>query len=107
MSRTPWDELHSATWNQKLKDEEEKRRLKFKALKPVENEVETELVAKERNYTHELEAIGRRFAFGLVCGGITGATFGFVDVLRDPKAMTLRADVVSKKILRFSAYFGG
>jgi hypothetical protein len=75
MSRIPWDDLPSAAWNQKLNEQDESRRLK---LQPVLSESATnEPEIKERNYMHELDSIGRRFAFGLVCGGLTGATFGY------------------------------
>ena len=41
------------------------------------------------------------------CGSLTGATFGFVDVLRDSKIMMAKKSVATAKILRYTALFGG
>ena len=73
MSRTPWDDLPGAVWNKRLTDAEKRNR----EVKSAHiNESLSEIVTKERNYLQEFEGIGRRSLFGLVCGSITGATFG-------------------------------
>lgn len=41
------------------------------------------------------------------CGFLTGATFGFVDVLRDSKAMSAKTSVGTAKVLRFGYMFAG
>ncbi len=54
----------------------------------------------------DLESIGRRIAFGGVCGAITGATFGCVDVMRDTNIlMRGQASLATKTVFRFSAVF--
>ena len=40
-------------------------------------------------------------------GGLTGATFGFVDVLRDPKVIAAKKSVATAKVVRFATLFGG
>lgn len=76
MGLTPWDDLPNAVWNKRLTDAVNRKR-NAEAKLTLINEASSEIIVKERNYFTELENIGRRAAFGLVCGGITGATFGY------------------------------
>jgi hypothetical protein len=46
-------------------------------------------------------------AYFVQCGSLTGATFGFVDVLRDHKMMSAKKSIATSKILRFTTLFGG
>jgi hypothetical protein len=62
---------------------------------------------EERNPINDTKLVLKRAAFGLVCGSLTGACFGFVDVLRDAKAMTQSPKVASKRIMQYTAKFGG
>lgn len=66
--------------------------------------------AKPRNYYNELESIGRRGLFGAITGGITGASFGAVEVVRDLKLMRAEKRIAVAKVStfagRFAAFFG-
>ena len=96
-----WDELprpypHPA--NHSSKENVEKQQTK--------KEIET-IEVKERNYARDFDQIGRRVLFGIVCGSLTGATFGTVEVLRDVKSISSKKSVATAKILRFTGYFAG
>mmetsp|Transcript_12065 Transcript_12065/g.16510 ORF Transcript_12065/g.16510 Transcript_12065/m.16510 type:complete len:160 (+) Transcript_12065:10-489(+) len=91
----PWDDLPNRYTEGKPKP-----------APPVSASSEVETM-KERDFKSDFFDIGRRCAFGVVCGTITGATFGFVDVLRDPKSMTGKTSVATKKIFRYSYLFAG
>lgn len=41
----------------------------------------------------------------LQCGGLTGACFGFVDVLRNPKMLAGKRKEGTDKVVRFTARF--
>ena len=62
---------------------------------------------EERNVMNDVKGIAKRVAFGGVCGSITGATFGFVDVLRDSKAMSQNPRVATARIMQYTGKFGG
>ena len=62
---------------------------------------------EERNLINDAKAIVKRAAFGMVSGSIAGASFGFVDVLRDTKAMSQRKKVVTSKVLQYTYKCGG
>ena len=66
--------------------------------------------AKPRNYSNEIESIGRRGLFGVITGGITGASFGAVEVVRDLKLMRAEKRIAIAKVStfasRFAAFFG-
>lgn len=62
--------------------------------------------APARDYIKDAKSIGLRGAFGMVCGGLTGAIFGTVNALKDTKAMTARNSLVTKKIMQTAGYFG-
>mmetsp|Transcript_34567 Transcript_34567/g.35242 ORF Transcript_34567/g.35242 Transcript_34567/m.35242 type:complete len:175 (+) Transcript_34567:161-685(+) len=89
----PWDELPNA----------------YKKHQIARPKAETAIVkpAEDRNFLKDTEKILKRFTFGLVCGSLTGACFGFVDVIKDPKAMTAKKIVATQKVLRHTYLFGG
>lgn len=62
---------------------------------------------EKRDYQKDAISVGRRVAFGVICGSITGASFGVVEILRDAKAMRASKSEATKKMLRFSGLFGG
>ena len=73
------------------------------APEPAPERGETE----EKNLMNDAKAIVKRAAFGMVSGSIAGASFGFVDVLRDTKAMSQRKSVVTSKVLQYTYKCGG
>jgi hypothetical protein len=54
----------------------------------------------ERSLSKDAQSIAKRALFGLVCGSLTGLCFGFVEVLRDTKAMTSKPKVATAKVMR-------
>jgi hypothetical protein len=70
-----------------------------------------EHVERKFDLVEDLEAIGRRTAFGTVCGALTGASFGVMEVVRSPKMLTGKSSVGTQKIIayttRFAGFFGG
>ena len=62
---------------------------------------------EERNTVNDIKAVIKRATFGMVSGSIAGASFGFVDVLRDTKAMSQRKKVVTSKVLQYTYKCGG
>ena len=89
----PWDELSNKNYNSNKEPE-------VVTPIPIVNEID------DRDFYKDISSISRRAAFGLVSGSLTGACFGFVDVLRDSKAMTKNPKVATKKVLQFTAKFG-
>jgi len=98
MSRVPWDDL-PGTWKRKNNEQHHAR---SEVTVAVPNDAPI-----ARNYVQELESIGKRIIFGAICGTIAGASFGFVDVLRDGKIMTSKSKIASAKIIKYSLSFGG
>ena len=62
---------------------------------------------EERSPLNDAKAILKRATFGMVSGSLAGASFGFVDVLRDTKAMSQRKKVVTTKVLQYTYKCGG
>jgi len=86
----PWDDL--------LKDEKEDNN-------PAPKQEE---VVEERDAQKDMKNIGKHFAFGLICGSLSGAAMGMVDVIRDPVAMAAgKKAVTTMKVLRYTTLFGG
>ena len=95
----PWDELSLTR---------EKKDAPVLSSKPTEAElIENNDVDKPRNYYKDADQIGRRVAFGLICGSLTGLCFGTVDILRDTKAMTAKKSIATAKLMRYTGLFGG
>jgi hypothetical protein len=96
-----WDDLP----NPYLKNDQNKP--KEITERKTQADIEREYMAREFNYKNDLTAIGRRAAFGVAMGGITGACFGFVEVLRNTKLMTGKRNEATSKILGFTGRFAG
>jgi len=95
MSRSiPWDDLP----------------IIYRKHVPQKTAIQEEVLMKppeEKDVVKDFERVLKRSTFGLVCGSITGACFGFVDVVKDPKAMKAKAVVVTQRIFRQTYLFGG
>jgi hypothetical protein len=74
---------------------------------PVDDGTASSQEQLPRDLYKDADAIGRRILFGGICGSLTGACFGSVDILRDTKAMTARKNVATTKLLRYTGLFGG
>ena len=72
---------------------------------PVSKEPIDPNAPREVNFEKDMTAIGKRFAFGSICGGLTGASFGMVDALRDTKNLKGNSKLVSTKVLRYTGIF--
>ena len=68
---------------------------------------EADVTKEERNAMGDLKALGKRGAFGLVCGGLSGAAFGFIDILRDAKAMSQKKSIATAKMFQYTYKCGG
>lgn len=92
-----WDDLP----NPYLPGSAERRNRQSPTTKPKVEE------KREVNLERDLTEIARRMAFGSLTGGFTGACFGFVEVLRNPKLMTGKSHEARNKILGFTYRFAG
>ena len=91
----PWDDLPSRSgFGSKVVE-----------ISPVVEPPVEEL--NERDLIIDLKSIAKRAAFGLVCGSLTGACFGFVDVLRDARAMSKNPKIATNRIVQYTGKFGG
>eukprot|EP01041_Mallomonas_annulata_P005204 gene5204-10418_t len=91
----PWDEL-PVIYEKSRTTQDETAHVK-----------EVEIIPEERNFLKDSQSILKRVAFGAVCGSLTGATFGFVDILRDAKALAAKKSVATAKVIRYTYLFGG
>lgn len=69
--------------------------------------VEVNPTPREFDLKKDATEIGKRVAFGTVCGGLTGASFGAIDALRDTKNLTGNSKLVSQKVMRYTGVFAG
>ena len=67
--------------------------------------VEVDITPKEVDYSKDAVEIARRVAFGGICGSITGAAFGAVEVVRDPKMMKTGGNLATMKVLKTGGMF--
>eukprot|EP01038_Epipyxis_sp_PR26KG_P012962 gene12962-17378_t len=95
MRRVPWDSLPSPYRSSSLPSQD------------LQQPKQEEDLSETRDYKKDAIEIARRTGFGVVCGSLTGAAFGAVDVLRDHKAMTGKANIATSKMIRFTGLFAG
>jgi len=70
-------------------------------------EITLNVEEEERDYKKDAISVARRVAFGVLCGTMTGASFGAVEILRDAKGMRASKSEAMRKVMRFSGLFGG
>jgi hypothetical protein len=91
-----WDELPK--WFAENKDE---------AIAQATKPAEVDMANREVDFQKDALAIGKRVAFGVVCGAVTGASFGAIEALRDTKNLTGNSKLVTQKVLRHTGLFAG
>ena len=97
MSFTPWDEL-----DHPLKKKVYVNTPVVPAAAPAAEEIDENMKIQ-----NDIKSIGKRMMFGALTGLLTGASFGVIDVLRDPKMMIAQRRTATAKVFRYGTYFGG
>ena len=88
MTRRPWDDF-----DKKFEEEE------LPSFK-----LDTE---EERTAMGDLRTLGKHMVFGGIIGGITGASAAGVELIRDPKAMSMGdPSIATSKVARYGGMFG-
>jgi hypothetical protein len=93
-----WDELPK-WFGDPLKEKDEFENAPKKDVWDVSN--------REVDHKKDVTDIGKRVLFGTICGGITGATFGAIEALRDTKNLTGNSQLVKQKVTKFGGMFAG
>lgn len=101
----PWDDLPRPykvrTWETIL---EEKR---LSSINSQDSINKNDIIPMKRDYQRDFTMISKRIAFGMICGSITGASFGIVDILRDAKAVSGKKKDAMIKVAKYAGLFAG